>query len=327
MHNDMVATRQTEVFDYQAKGNHEARYDLSAREAGRLRRSLEPHTRAAFNEEYFLESSQLAQETCVLPGRLKLRLADFACSQTGPGWFIIGNLPVDPIEGHAKPTSLTEFALLAISALLGSPYGYATQRGGVVIQNFWPRREHATLQLGTSDAELIWHTEDSFTEYNPDFLGLLCLRGDPNACTRVSRINPSELDDETLEALLQPWYVIQKDSSYGGAPGREGRTAPIISEVNGELYVRYEPIYISFLREEARLAHARLTKYIESNCVGISLKPGELLLIDNRRTVHGRTAITPRYDDTDRWVQRVAIWRKCLPKELLDPQRPQVILI
>ncbi|HEX8087935.1 MAG TPA: TauD/TfdA family dioxygenase [Blastocatellia bacterium] len=327
MQNDLVVMRQAGAFDYQAKGRPEGRYDLTAREAGRLRRSLEPHTRAAFNEEYFWDSSQLARQTCVLPGRLKLRLADFARSQTGPGWFIIGNLPVDSIEGHAKPTSLTEFALIAISALLGAPCGYATQRGGAVIQNFWPRREHTALQLGTSDAELIWHTEDSFTEYNPDFLGLLCLRGDPAAFTRVSCIKLSELDDETLGALLQPWYVIQRDSSYGSAASQEGRTAPIISEVNGELYVRYEPIYISFLCEEARLAHARLTKYIESNCVAINLKPGELLLIDNRRAVHGRTAITPRYDETDRWVQRVAIWRKWLPKELLDPQRPQVILI
>ncbi|MFP5260375.1 MAG: TauD/TfdA family dioxygenase [Blastocatellia bacterium] len=327
MHNDMVATRQTGAFDYPAKGSHEGRYYLSAREAGRLRRSLEPYTRAAFDEARFLESSELAQRACVLPAGLKQRLADFTCSQTGPGWFVIGNLPVDPIEGHSKPTSLTEFALLAISARLGVTCGYATQRGGAVIQNFWPRREHSALQLGTSDAELIWHTEDSFTEYNPDFLGLLCLRGDPDAYTRVSCIKPSELDDETLEALLQPWYVIQRDSSYGSAASKEGRTAPIISEVNGELYVRYEPIYISFLCEEARLAHARLTKYFESNCVGISLKPGELLLIDNRRAVHGRTAITPRYDETDRWVQRVAIWRKPLPKELLDPRRPQVILI
>jgi alpha-ketoglutarate-dependent taurine dioxygenase len=36
---------------------------------------------------------------------------------------------------------------------------------------------------------------------------------------------------------------------------------------------------------------------------------GDLLCIDNRRTVHGRTSFTPRYDGFDRWLQRSFVVR------------------
>lgn len=321
-----VAT-ESDYIIYKENDQVSKRYKLSSQEAGRLRRSVEPHAQAAFNEEKFLEVWKLAQQVCVLPDVLKSQVAGFACSQTEPGLFLIQNLPLDPVHKNLKHTSITEFVMLAISALLGTPYGYATQRGGAVIQNFWPKPEHASLQLGTSDAELIWHTEDSFLDYTPDFIALLCLRGDPDAVTRVSSINPAELDEGMLEALSQPWYSIHRDASYGEAAEQNGRIAPIISWVDGQICVRYEPVFISFLCEEAKLAHARLTEYIENHSEGVALRPGEMLLIDNRRAVHARTAINPRYDGTDRWVQRVAIWQKSLPQELFDRERPQVILI
>ncbi len=37
----------------------------------------------------------------------------------------------------------------------------------------------------------------------------------------------------------------------------------------------------------------------------VALRPGDLLVLDNRRAVHARTAFTPRFDGTDRWLQRV----------------------
>ena len=34
------------------------------------------------------------------------------------------------------------------------------------------------------------------------------------------------------------------------------------------------------------------------------LNPGEMLIIDNRRSIHARSIFSPRYDGTDRWLQR-----------------------
>ena len=133
-----VATESDHI-DYRGSNQQAKLYKLSLHESERLRRSVEPHTRAAFNEEKFLEVWNLAQQVCDLPDMLKSQIAGFACSQTGPGLFLIENLPVDQVDKNLKQTSITEFIMLAVTGLLGKPYGYATQRGGAIIQNFWPK--------------------------------------------------------------------------------------------------------------------------------------------------------------------------------------------
>ena len=44
---------------------------------------------------------------------------------------------------------------------------------------------------------------------------------------------------------------------------------------------------------------------LKSKLEGPALEPGDLLMVDNRRAVHARTAFRPRYDGQDRWLQRV----------------------
>jgi L-asparagine oxygenase len=37
------------------------------------------------------------------------------------------------------------------------------------------------------------------------------------------------------------------------------------------------------------------------------LEPGDLLVVDNAVAVHGRSPFTPRFDGTDRWLQRTMV--------------------
>jgi alpha-ketoglutarate-dependent taurine dioxygenase len=37
------------------------------------------------------------------------------------------------------------------------------------------------------------------------------------------------------------------------------------------------------------------------------LNPGEMLIVDNRRAVHGREPFTASYDGTDRWLVRILV--------------------
>jgi L-asparagine oxygenase len=39
----------------------------------------------------------------------------------------------------------------------------------------------------------------------------------------------------------------------------------------------------------------------------VILQSGDILVIDNRRAVHGRTPFNPRYDGTDRWLKRALV--------------------
>jgi L-asparagine oxygenase len=54
-------------------------------------------------------------------------------------------------------------------------------------------------------------------------------------------------------------------------------------------------------------ALAVLAQAIDRVVVGHVLEPGQVLIADNRRVVHGRTLFQPRYDGNDRWLLRAMV--------------------
>ncbi|MER6234200.1 TauD/TfdA family dioxygenase [Streptomyces sp. NPDC001616] len=57
----------------------------------------------------------------------------------------------------------------------------------------------------------------------------------------------------------------------------------------------------------AATALAEFGRACEASARTLRLTPGDLVIIDNRVTVHGRTAFHPRYDGADRWLQRTYV--------------------
>lgn len=61
------------------------------------------------------------------------------------------------------------------------------------------------------------------------------------------------------------------------------------------------------LTERAAAALVELQLLFERTARTARLEPGDLAVVDNRITVHGRTAFSPRFDGTDRWLQRTFV--------------------
>jgi len=59
---------------------------------------------------------------------------------------------------------------------------------------------------------------------------------------------------------------------------------------------------------------------------GIKLEKGDLVIINNRRAIHGRSAFTPRYDGKDRWLQRVYITNSLLDEYVYHQKDFRVLL-
>ena len=50
-----------------------------------------------------------------------------------------------------------------------------------------------------------------------------------------------------------------------------------------------------------------LSRAVESLRTGVALEAGDLLVVDNAVAVHGRSPYAPRFDGTDRWLQRAFV--------------------
>ncbi len=198
--------------------------------------------------------------------------------------------------------------LMAVQLLLGEPFTFRTLHEGRLVQNVVPVPGHETLQTGASSVTALhWHVEDGFTDDRCDYFGLLCLRGHPGAVTILAPARRLELSDEVAAVLREPRYIIEPDGAHI-LPGYTG--APAVAVLTGS---RTDP-EICFGDPDVRPADpddraaiaalAALTAALDRAAIGCELHPGDVLLADNRRTVHGRTMFRPRYDGTDRWLLR-----------------------
>jgi L-asparagine oxygenase len=61
---------------------------------------------------------------------------------------------------------------------------------------------------------------------------------------------------------------------------------------------------MSGIDEEATKIKEKIINIYYENRNSHNLKPGEIILIDNLRAVHGRSSFSPRYDGYDRFLVR-----------------------
>jgi L-asparagine oxygenase len=157
---------------------------------------------------------------------------------------------------------------------------------------------------------LTFHNENAFHEHRPDFVMLLCLRADPTgraglrtACVR--QVLPL-LSDRTLDALWAPEFITAPPPSFQ-LDGLRQPPGPVLLGDPSDPDIRVDLAATEPVTERAAEALRELQARFDATAATHRLVPGELAIVDNRVTVHGRTEFTPRYDGTDRWLQRTFV--------------------
>jgi L-asparagine oxygenase len=219
--------------------------------------------------------------------------------------------PLVPYDRLAMDGTRTEGVLAALAACAGQPFAFREWDSGHLVQNRYPVPAHEKIQAASGAAELVVHTEASFARVSPDFLALLCLRADPDgaAKTTVADIGKTigDLGASVRECLAQPCYAFETDNYDCIIDGRAlTRPVPVLKEWNGRHFVEFSNSLTAVTADSAK-ALATLAEALALNAVSVALQPGDLLVLNNRRVVHGRTAFQPRYDGTDRWIQRILL--------------------
>jgi len=258
----------------------------------------------------------------------------------------IGKTPRDSMDQSAKArTRREDIYLMLCCHLLGEAIAFATEHEGHLIHEVLPIANNEGRQRGNSTDALHWHTEHAFHPERMDYLALLCLRNNDRVATTFAYAENIQLDDRTKDALARPAVPLKPDD--GNRPTGRNRAedelvrehplraerglcaelteqsyariqqtlddpplVPVLFGGPSRPYIRIHPYYVgTFHDAETEDAFKSAKGAIEDALEEVVLTPGQLLIIDNYRAIHGRRAIPGHFDGTDRWLKRAFVVR------------------
>jgi L-asparagine oxygenase len=309
------------------------RLDVNGDSAARLAAALADQQLQPGDPEPFLQcaAAVVARE---MPTELRAALNDLRggrrpavlhvigigqCNGLGPTPSDLAHLPAP------GDTAVMDGIILGVAQHLGAPVGYRAEKGGALVQHVVPvdgeadapSNEGSLLPLDLH-SELVFsrdHPERPMDALSPHFILLLCLRGDPRAVTVV--VPNAALCDRLavahLRALREPEFELRAPYSFtrdadgsrpwlGPAPLLHGAADDPRLAVDLACGARALTPAAAAALDALRAAAAAEDVRHE-----IRLRAGDLLIIDNRRCLHGRSSFAPRHDGTDRWLERVYV--------------------
>lgn len=244
----------------------------------------------------------------------------------------LGPTPAHWRERDYLRSCVEEMTLLLYATALGEPFAWATQQDGHLVHNVIPIQADEHEQLGSGSKSLLTlHTEDAFAENRGTYVLLMCLRNPQHVATLLAVPHASQLPQDLLGRLFEKRYFILPDHSHlptRNSPRQSAhndqqfqvieefthKPAPvaILSGNRTSPSLRYEPYYMDWERvdDKSKRALVALDSNLKANLLDIVLAPGDILVINNDKAVHGRRPFSPKYDGTDRWLKRVNVRRK-----------------
>lgn len=229
------------------------------------------------------------------------------------GFVLHKGFPVDDLTEPTPETNkhnlgATKKLAQVQAGLVGNLVSYEAEANGSLFQDIVPSRYMADTQssLG-SCVELEIHTEQAFSNLRPDIISLACLRGDPEAYTHLLPVERvvENMSQEELELLQKPLWKIGVDLSFRSSVDDTVRgPIPILyKEADAWRFVFDQDLMIGTTPEATELVHKIVDVYYRHR-TSICLAPGDILVVDNNRVVHGRSAFKPKFDGYDRFLIR-----------------------
>ncbi|KUL46120.1 hypothetical protein ADL22_11500 [Streptomyces sp. NRRL F-4489] len=257
--------------------------------------------------------------------RLPVRLTDVLAgvrSRLGSAVTVVRRPRLDenvgPTPSHWRPrgraaTAAHDLWLALVSIQVGDPVCWQTLQDGRLFNDVLPIEGQEHAQTGHSSVNTLdFHVEDAFDDDRCDVLALLCLRNRDLTATTVATAGAlAEVSAEDHELLRRPRFALLPDPEHLKASGSVD-PSPVWRPVlfgGSRPYLRVDPAYTTTAPGDDASARAfsRLCRRLEGALVPVRLRPGDLVLIDNYRAVHGREPFTPRYDGTDRWLRKLTL--------------------
>lgn len=259
------------------------------------------------------------------PPQLLQAVRDFGRNPGAASALLLRNLPHDlvlpptPTDGRStlkKETFRSEGCLIGAGSLIGEVFAYGKERRGVLIHNVVPiKGKEDTLSSSGSGIEFSFHTEVGFSPFRPHYVFLYCIRSDHESKALTYFTSARKicwyLDQEVIATLRRAEFLIPAPQSfdYGNDSEQWSGPRPLLfgSSDLPEVCVDLNSAEPLTTAAEHALKMLREVLTMPRVVCSVGLTPGDMLLINNRTAIHGRTVIPVRWDGYDRWLQRVYV--------------------
>ena len=221
----------------------------------------------------------------------------------------LGKTPENNTENIGEKTQLAKIQGIFLH-ILGEMISYEAEGNGHLFQDIVPVKKMESLQTSIgSRHELEIHTEQAFSDLRPDFLSLACIRGDPEAFTYILPVSQI-IESETEKSILwQPLWKTEVDLSFKfwGQEFIKGDIRGPLAILNGskkDTHLIFDEDLMTGITGEAHKKISEIVEIYYKHRIAYCLQPGEILILDNRKVVHGRSPFSPKYDGNDRFLIR-----------------------
>jgi L-asparagine oxygenase len=236
-----------------------------------------------------------------------------------------GMPPPAPYKGLSRFSDIpvTLVSVFAITRLIDArPFAYYNENGGRILRDV-VAREDARSELSSQGwgSELPWHMDGAYRPLNE--VGLLSATGLSPAphwlifgviydspripMTFVSLDEAlNRLSQSDIEALSQPIFSIYSPDSFH--EHRLTTHVPIlVPDGGGGYWSRYNQEKCLGNTPAAQRSLRALSSVLQQEDLQyhIELSAGDVVVLDNWRSLHMRRAYSPRWDGTDRWLVRL----------------------
>jgi L-asparagine oxygenase len=265
----------------------------------------------------WLDAARVRSER--LPLRLRQTIREFRHDPGRDGLLRVRNLPVSPDGVRPTPTvqesverepTMAAAVIALVSLQLGEMAAFQSEKSGALVQNVVPVPGQENAQSNAGSTRLEMHVENAFHPSRPDYVSLFCLRNDHDGAAglRVASIRRALelIPNDVQQVLFEPRFTTEAPPSFVDG-GIHKSAHPILSGHVEDPNIRVDFTSTRGLDSQAAGAMARLADALFEVTDTMTLDPGDLVVVDNRLALHGRTAFTPRFDGKDRWLHRTFV--------------------
>lgn len=218
------------------------------------------------------------------------------------------DLPLSP-EGGKRPTDkrtfVSESLLNAVSMALGlHPVAFHNEKEGDLIHQITPVPGHEQSASNQGSNQFEMHTEATHMPYPPNVLALTCVRNTERGETNFIRLSRAMryMSREVEGALRAPLFTQAMGVSSGGG-GRY--RLPVLSGSTERPIFRLDFTDVEALTPQGKDALDWLRGWAIAEECSWALQPGDMVILNNHTTLHGRVGFTPDYSKgKPRWLQR-----------------------